>query len=62
VGAIQYKTQEQLEQQVLALVEERHQQRIKIHWQFSIESARNKLQRHYQAIRTDDATQQCEKT
>jgi hypothetical protein len=55
-------TQEQLEQQVLALVEERHQQRIKIHWQFSIESARDKLQRHYQAIRTDDATQQCEKT
>jgi hypothetical protein len=55
-------TLEQLEREVLALVKKRHQQRIPIHWQFSIESARDKFQRHYRAIHTDEATQQCEKT
>jgi hypothetical protein len=55
-------TLEQLEREVLALVNERHQQRIKITWQFSIETARDKFQRHYQAIRADHETQECEKT
>lgn len=55
-------TLEQLQREVLALVAERHQQRIKIHWQFSLESARNKFKRHYQSIRADEATQQCEET
>jgi len=40
-------SQEQLEREVLAIVQDRHQKQIKIHWQFSIEKARNKLNRHY---------------
>lgn len=46
-------TQDQLEQEVLALVQERHDQRIRINWQFSIEAAREKFQRHYGKIRAD---------
>ena len=46
-------TMEELERQVLALVAERHEKRIKINWQFSIKSARNKLGRHYKQIRRD---------
>jgi hypothetical protein len=37
----------QLEREVLALVHERHEQRIKIRWQFSIQVARTKLSSHY---------------
>ncbi len=55
-------TLEQLERDVLALVNERHQQRIKINWQFSIETARDKFQRHYQSIRADSETKECAKT
>lgn len=47
-------TQAQLEREVLALVQERHDQRIRIHWQFSLEAARNKLQRHYDKIQADN--------
>jgi hypothetical protein len=43
-------TLEQLTQEVLALVNERQQKQIKIHWQFSLESARNKLNRHYEGV------------
>ena len=43
-------TQDQLEQEVLALVQERHDQRIRIHWQFSLEAARDKFQRYYVKI------------
>jgi hypothetical protein len=39
----------QLEREVLALVHERHEQRIKISWQFSIQVARTKLSSHYHA-------------
>jgi hypothetical protein len=39
----------QLEREVLALVHERHEQRIKIRWQFSIQAARTKLSSHYHA-------------
>ncbi|MEM9093302.1 MAG: IS630 family transposase [Cyanobacteria bacterium P01_F01_bin.53] len=46
-------TQDQLEQEVLALVQERHDQRIRINWQFSIEDAREKFQKHYVKIRAD---------
>ena len=46
-------TQEQLEHEVLALVQERHEQRIPIHWQFSLEAARDKFQRHYTKIQED---------
>ncbi len=41
---------EQLEKEVLAIIKERHEKKIKIDWQFSIESARNKLNRHYQNV------------
>ena len=40
-------TMEELTSEVLALVAERDAKRIKIDWQFSIQSARNKLNRHY---------------
>lgn len=43
-------TIEHLAKEVLALVKERQQKQIKIHWQFSLESARNKLNRHYQGV------------
>ena len=43
-------TIEQLTQEVMALVNERQQKQIKIHWQFSLASARNKLNRHYEGV------------
>jgi hypothetical protein len=43
-------TIEQLTQEVMALVDERQQKQIKIHWQFSLASARNKLNRHYAGV------------
>jgi len=43
-------TMEQLTQEVTALVAERQQKQIKIHWQFSLESARSKLNRHYEGV------------
>src|SRR5436190_16917290 len=41
-------TIELLQEEVLALVKERSAKKIKIHWQFSIETARTKLNRHYE--------------
>jgi hypothetical protein len=43
-------TIEQLSKEVLALVTERQQKQSKIHWQFSLTSARNKLNRHYAGV------------
>ena len=43
-------TIESLEKEVLAIIKERNEKKIKIVWQFSIESARNKLNRHYQNV------------
>jgi len=40
-------TKEILEQEVLHLIQERHDQQIKINWQFSITDARKKMKRHY---------------
>jgi hypothetical protein len=48
-------TQEQLEKEVLALVKERAEKKIKIHWQFSIKMARTKLNKHYQRVNPDNA-------
>jgi hypothetical protein len=45
----------QLEKEVLALVKERSKKKIKIHWQFSIESARTKLNGHYQRVFADNS-------
>jgi DDE superfamily endonuclease len=43
-------TQEKLNTEIQALVAARQQQGIQIHWQFSLESARNKFSRHYQGV------------
>lgn len=48
-------TIEQLEKEVLALVKERAEKKIKINWQFSLETARTKLNRHYQQVNADNA-------
>ena len=48
-------SKEQLEKEVLAIVKEREEKAIKIDWQFSIESARNKLNRHYQQVNAENA-------
>lgn len=47
-------TQELLAKEVLAIIKEREEKQIKINWQFSIESARTKLNRHYQKVNPDN--------
>jgi len=51
---------ERLRSEVLALLEERSAKAIKIHWQFSIGSARSKLNSHY--TRVNSANQQYKET
>jgi hypothetical protein len=51
-------SQEQLTREVTAIVKEREEKAIKIDWQFSIESARRKLNRHYQKVNSDNAKYQ----
>ena len=41
-----------LEQQINAIVQERNEKQIKIRWQFSIQSARTKLNNKYAAVNT----------
>jgi hypothetical protein len=48
-------TKQQLESEVLAIVKEREEKGIKIDWQFSIERARTKLNRHYQQVNAENA-------
>lgn len=43
-------TIELLKEEVLTLVKERSEKKIKINWQFSIETARTKLNRHYEKV------------
>ena len=43
-------TQQQLEQQVLALVQERAAKQLKINWQFSITTARSKFNSAYREL------------
>ena len=47
-------TREELTKEVLSLVKEREEKVIKIDWQFSIESARGKLNRHYRQVNADN--------
>jgi transposase len=47
-------SKEELEKQVLALAKERSEKAIKINWQFSIESARTKLNRHYKKVNLEN--------
>ena len=48
-------TKEELTTEVIAIVKEREEKAIKIEWQFSIESARTKLNRHYRHVNADNA-------
>jgi hypothetical protein len=51
-------TKAELTKEVLAIVKEREEKAIKIDWQFSIESARQKLNRHYREVNADNAQYQ----
>jgi hypothetical protein len=51
-------TKEELTKEVMALVKEREEKAIKIDWQFSMESARGKLNRHYREVNADNAQYQ----
>jgi hypothetical protein len=44
----------QLERDFLALVDARNAKQTKITWQFSIQTARAKLNRHYTAVHSDN--------
>jgi len=44
----------EVEREVLAIVKERAAKAIKIEWQFSIESARTKLNRHYEQVHAEN--------
>jgi len=46
-------TQEQLEREVLSLVAQRKADKVKITWQFSVQSARSKLNSHYVKVQPD---------
>lgn len=46
-----------LAEEVLAIVKERSEKQIKINWQFSIETAREKLKRHYEKVNPENAKQ-----
>jgi transposase len=48
-------TREQLEKEILTIVKEREEKGIKIDWQFSVDKARNKLNRHYQQVNADNS-------
>jgi hypothetical protein len=47
-------TKAELEREVLSLVKEREAKAIKIEWQFSVASARTKLNRHYEAVQAEN--------
>jgi len=51
-------SKEQLEKEVLAIIKERSEKAIKINWQFSVETAREKLNRHYQKVNEKNAKYQ----
>ncbi len=51
-------TREELTREVMAIVKEREEKAIQIDWQFSIKSARKKLNRHYQQVNSDNAKYQ----
>lgn len=48
-------SKELLDRELMAIVKERAQKQIKIDWQFSIESARDKLNRHYSQVHAENA-------
>ena len=46
------KSIEELDREVQAIVKERNELKIKVEWQFSITQAREKLNRHYEKVKT----------
>jgi hypothetical protein len=42
---------------MLQIVKERTKKQIKINWQFSLETAREKLNRHYEKVNPENAKQ-----
>ena len=51
-------TKAELTGEVMALIKEREEKAVKIEWQFSIESARGKLNRHYRQVNAENARYQ----
>lgn len=51
-------SKEMLAKEVLAVVKERSEKQIKINWQFSLETAREKLNRHYKNVNEENAKYQ----
>jgi len=51
-------TKAELTKEVMAIIKEREEKGIKIDWQFSIESARGKLNRHYREVNAENAQYQ----
>ncbi len=47
-------TKDELTKEVLSVVKERAEKAIKIDWQFSIKSARTKLNRYYEAVQAEN--------
>lgn len=47
-------SKEELEKEVLAIAKERSEKAVKINWQFSIETARTKLNRHYEKVNPEN--------
>ncbi len=47
-------SKEELEKEVPAIVEEREAKAIKINWQFSLEKARTKLNKHYEKVNPEN--------
>jgi DNA-binding CsgD family transcriptional regulator len=47
-------SKDELEKEVLSLVKERSEKEVKINWQFSIETARTKLNRHYKKVNSEN--------
>lgn len=50
--------QDTLESEVMALVRERNEKQVPIRWQFSVDTAREKLNRHYRTVHPDNAMYQ----
>jgi hypothetical protein len=53
-------TIDRVKKEVMAIVKERDDKKVKINWQFSIEVARNKMSNHYQRVFADDL--KCKRT
>lgn len=47
-------SKEELEKEVMAIVKERSEKAVKINWQFSIKTARTKLNRHYTKVNSEN--------